>query len=91
MGKVLRAAWNASGERSRQVDNLTGLRSRNHSLEVGIFAALEFTFPPFSGALKATLFLVQLFLSTDPLSLTLFHAVFLSRRFELSARGPALD
>jgi hypothetical protein len=54
------------------------LRSGNDSLEVSIVGALEFAFPPLSCALNATLLLVQLFLSTGPLSLALFHTVCLS-------------
>jgi hypothetical protein len=47
----------------------------NHFLEVGILAALLAFDPTFSGALNATLFLVQLLLSTESLSLAFFHAV----------------
>lgn len=71
----MRAAPNASGERSGQIDNLTRLRSGSHSFKVGIFATIEFALSPFSGALRAPLFLIHLFLSTDPLSLAFFHAV----------------
>ena len=43
-------------ERLAESENLAGLRSGNDSLEVGIFAALKFTVPPFGSALIATLF-----------------------------------
>jgi len=56
-------------------DNLSGLWARNHFLEVGILAALLSFDPTFSGALSTTLFLVQLFLSTESFSLAFFHAV----------------
>jgi hypothetical protein len=49
--------------------------SGNDSLEVSIFTTLKLAFPPLSGALNATLLLVQLFLLTDPFSLALFHTV----------------
>src|SRR6516225_5285739 len=54
------------------------LRSGNDSLEVSIVGAPEFAFPLLSCALDATLLLVQLFLSADPLSLAFFHTVCLS-------------
>jgi hypothetical protein len=66
-----------------QVNDLSRLRSRNQSLEVGIFATLCAFHPPFSGALNATPFLVQLFLFTDPFPLAFFHPVFLSGRLKL--------
>lgn len=53
---------------SGQIDNLAGLRSGNHSLEVGIFAALGVAFPLFGSALIAPLFFVLLLLSTDTFS-----------------------
>jgi len=62
---------------------LTGLRTGNDSLEVGIFAALEFGLSPFSGALIAPVFLVQLFLFTGPFSLAFFHAVFVRGRYQV--------
>lgn len=65
---------------SRRIDDLTRLRSRNHSREVGIFAAFEGTVPALGHALSATLFLGLLFLSADPFSLAFFHAVNLSIR-----------
>jgi hypothetical protein len=62
-------------KRLGHVNNLTGLRPRNDSFEVSIFATLELAFPPLGGALYATLLLVRLFLLTDPFSLALFHKV----------------
>jgi hypothetical protein len=61
------------------------LRSGNDSLEVNIVGALDVAFPPLSCALDATLLLIQLFLSADPLSLALFHTVCLSSWFEFQA------
>jgi hypothetical protein len=61
-----------------EIENLTGLRSGNHALEVGIFAALRFALP-FSGALISALLLVHLLLSANPLSKTFLHVVLLSR------------
>jgi hypothetical protein len=45
-------------ERLVLVNDLTGLRPGNDSLEVSIFAALELAFPPLHGALNTTLLLV---------------------------------
>jgi hypothetical protein len=65
---------NGSGENSGQVDNLTRLRSRNHSLEVRVFAAFDAPFLAFSRALDATLLLLLLFVPADTFSLAFFHA-----------------
>jgi hypothetical protein len=73
--RVLRTVGYEPEEGLRQVGNLAGLRPGNHSIKVGILAALEFAFPPLGGALSATVLLVELFLSTDPLSLALFHTL----------------
>jgi hypothetical protein len=56
-----------------QLNDLDRFRSWGGSFEVGILASLELAFLPLSGTLSATPFLVQLFLSTDPLPLALFH------------------
>jgi hypothetical protein len=75
-----------------QVDDLTGLRAGNDSLEVSVFAALELAFAPLGGALVATLLLVRLFLSANSLSLAFFHT-FPAAGFNfksLTVRSPTL-
>jgi hypothetical protein len=67
------------------VNNLTGLRTRNDSVQAGIFTALEFALSPFSGALIAAVFLVQLFLFADPFSLAFFHAAFFRGHYQVGA------
>lgn len=47
-----------------QVDNLSGLRPRHHSLEVGVFAALGSPLLALGVALNFTLLLVLLLLSS---------------------------
>ena len=62
------------GDNSGQIDNLTGLRSWNHFLEVCIFAAFAGPFLTLSRALDATLLLLPLFLSAGTFSLAFIHA-----------------
>ena len=62
------------GRNSGQFDNLTGLRSRNYSFEVGVFAAFTGPFLTFSYALDATLLLLLYFLFAGTFSLAFIHA-----------------
>jgi hypothetical protein len=57
---------------SGQVDNLAGLRSRNHSLKVCVFA-LAGPFLTFGSALDATLLLLLYFLFAGTFSLAFIH------------------
>jgi hypothetical protein len=57
---------------SGQVDNLAGLRSRNHSLKVCVFA-LAGPFLTFGSALDATLLLLLYFLFASTFSLAFIH------------------
>lgn len=77
------------GEGSGQVDNLTGLGSRNDSFEVRVFAAFEAAFAAFGRALDATLLLLLLFLSADTFSLAFIHVFRLRGRTRLSTRVTA--
>ncbi len=65
------------GGDSGQVDNLTRLRSRNHSLKVCVFATFAGPFLTFGGALDATLLLLLLFLSAGTFSWAFIHAFYL--------------
>jgi hypothetical protein len=53
------------------------LWSWNNSFEVSVFAAFDYAFMTFDGALGATLLLLLLFLSSDTFSLALIHAFYL--------------
>src|SRR5690348_3728461 len=66
---------------SGQVENLTGLRSRNHPLEVCVLAVFAGPFLTFSRALDPTLLLLLLFLSADAFSLAFIHAFCLRERY----------
>jgi hypothetical protein len=71
-------AWVKDSERygkidSGQVNNLTGLRSGNNSLEVCVLAAVAGSFLTFSRAFDATLLLLLLFLSAGTFSLAFLH------------------
>src|SRR5581483_3211573 len=70
----IRAKVRANWERSGHVNNLTGLRSRNDSFEVCVFAALARALLAFSRALRATLLLLLLLLSAGAFSLAFIHA-----------------
>src|ERR1700746_1586716 len=66
---------NTPGERVLgHVNNLTGLRSGNHPLEIRVFTAFEAPFLAFSCALDATLLLLLLFLFAGTFSLAFIHA-----------------
>jgi hypothetical protein len=73
-GLIRRRGPDGSGQNSGQVDNLTRLRSWNHSLEVCVFTAFKGSFLTFSRALDATLLLLLLFLSAGAFSLAFVHA-----------------
>jgi hypothetical protein len=71
-------AWVKDSERygkidSGQVNNLTGLRSGNNSLEVCVLAAVAGSFLTFSRAFDATLLLLLLFLPAGTFSLAFLH------------------
>ena len=70
-----------------QVDNLTRLRPRNHSIDVRVFAAFEWPFLVFSNAFDATLLLLPLFLFAGTFSLAFVHAFFLSDDLHYWRRG----
>jgi hypothetical protein len=61
-------------QNSGQIDDLTGLRARNYSFKVYVFAAFADTFLAFSRALDTTLLLLLLFLSAATFSLAFIHA-----------------
>src|ERR1700736_1172809 len=65
---------NGSAGSLGQIDNLTRLRSRNHTLEVCVFAAFDPPFLAFCRTLGATLLLLLLFLSAGTFSLAFIHA-----------------
>jgi hypothetical protein len=64
--------------KSGEVDNLTGLRPGNDSLEVGILVAVIRPFVFFNLAFGFALFFVLALLPADPFSMALFHTVRLS-------------
>ena len=71
-----------------QVDNLTGLGSRNHSLEVCVLAAFAGPFFAFGNALKTPLLFLLLFLSAGTFSLAFFHRFWLCERDVSAGQSP---
>jgi hypothetical protein len=61
--------------KSGEVYDLTGLRSGNNSLKVGILAAVISPFIFFNLAFSFALFFVLALLPADPFSIALFHTV----------------
>jgi hypothetical protein len=62
------------GQNSRQVDNLTRLRSRSYSFKVYVFATFAGPFLTLSRALDATLLFLLLFFFAGTFSLAFIYA-----------------